>query len=121
MIRKTIAALILVPLAVVIVALAVANRHAVTLSLDPLSADKPALAATLPLFVTLLLALLAGVLVGGIAAWLRQGKWRRAARRAEAEARRLRAENGALKQRIEAGERAAESVTHSIGRRRAAE
>jgi uncharacterized integral membrane protein len=105
MIRKIIAALILVPLAVAIVALAVANRHAVTLSLDPISAA-PTLAVTLPLFVVLLLTLLAGVIVGGIAAWLRQGKWRRAARRAEAEARRLRAENEALKLRIEAGERA---------------
>ena len=106
MIRKTIAALILIPLAVVIVALAIANRHAVTLSLDPLLADKPALAVTLPLFVILLLTLLLGVIVGGVASWLRQGKWRRAARRAEAEARRLRAENEALKVRIEAGERA---------------
>jgi uncharacterized integral membrane protein len=106
MTRKIIAALILVPLAAVIVALAVANRHAVTLSLDLLPADKPALAVTLPLFVALLLALLAGVIVGGIAAWLRQGRWRRAARRAEAEARRLRAENETLKQRIEMGERA---------------
>ena len=105
MIRKTITALILVPLAVVIVALAVANRHAVTLSLDPLSAT-PHMAVTLPLFVALLLALLLGVIVGGIAAWLRQGRWRRAARRAEAQARALRAENEALKARIEAGERA---------------
>jgi uncharacterized integral membrane protein len=122
MTRKIIAALILVPLAAVIVALAVANRHAVTLSLDLLPADKPALAVTLPLFVALLLALLAGVIVGGIAAWLRQGRWRRAARRAEAEARRLRAENETLKQRIEMGERAASDATlRPIGRRQPAE
>lgn len=116
MIRKIVAAFILVPLAVVIVALAVANRHAVTLSLDPLSTDRPALAVTLPLFVVLLLTLLAGVMVGGTAAWLRQGKWRRHARRTEAEARRLRAENEALKQRLEAGERvpASDSVTRRL-------
>jgi uncharacterized integral membrane protein len=122
MTRKIIAALILVPLAAVIVALAVANRHAVTLSLDLLPADKPALAVTLPLFVALLLALLAGVIVGGIAAWLRQGRWRRAARRAEAEARRLRAENETLKQRIEMGERAtSDALLRPIGRRQPAE
>jgi hypothetical protein len=40
----------------------------------------------------LIFALIAlGVLVGGIAAWLRQHKWRARARRAEAEARDLRA------------------------------
>lgn len=115
MIRKTIAFLILVPLAAVIVTLAVANRHAITLSLDPVSAA-PTLSVTLPLFVVLLLALLVGVIVGGTAAWLRQGKWRRTARRMDAEVRRLRAENDTLKVRIEAGERAAApgSVTRRL-------
>ena len=96
MIRNFVAALILIPLAIVIVLLAVANRQAVTLSLDPFLAEKPALAVTQPLFVLLLAALIAGVIVGGIAAWLRQGKWRRAARRAQAEVRALRAETDAL-------------------------
>lgn len=106
MLRKAIATLILLPLAAVLVLLAMANRHAVTLSLDFLLTGKPVLTATLPLFVVLLGALLAGVIVGGIAAWLRQGKWRREARRAEAEARELRAQNEALKQRVGSGERA---------------
>jgi hypothetical protein len=39
------------------------------------------------------------VLVGGVAAWLRQSKWRRAARLAEAEARELRAELDRLRRR----------------------
>ncbi len=112
MLRKIISALLLVPLAAVIVMLAVANRHAVTLSLDPLSADKPALALTQPLFVILFLALLAGVFVGGTAAWLRQRRWRRAARRRETEARRLRAENETLKKRIAEAEHIA-SATHA--------
>ena len=38
--------------------------------------------------------------VGGIAAWLRQRKWRRAARRAQAQARDLRAEVDRLKRRM---------------------
>jgi uncharacterized integral membrane protein len=107
MIRSFVAALVLIPLAIVIVLLALANRQAVTLSLDPLMSDKPMLAVTQPLFVLLLAALLAGVIVGGIAAWLRQGKWRHAARRAQAEARAARAEADALKERLEAAERAA--------------
>jgi len=118
MIRKTIAALILVPLAVFIVALAIANRHPVTLSLDPLAPDQPALAVTQPLFLILLLAVLAGVIVGGVASWLRQGRWRRAARRTEAEARALRAENETLKQRLDAGEHVPSSRAVTLATRR---
>ena len=51
MFRKIVTAIIVVPLAVVIVAFAVANRQAVTVSFDPFSAASPAYAATLPLFV----------------------------------------------------------------------
>ena len=45
MIRKIVFAVVLVPLAIVIVALAVANRGSVTVSLDPFSAAEPAVAA----------------------------------------------------------------------------
>ena len=44
--------------------------------------------------------MIGGVIVGGIAAWLRQRKWRRAARRAQAQARDLRAEVDRLKRRM---------------------
>ena len=81
MFRKIVTAVIIVPLAVVIVAFAVTNRQTVTVSFDPFSAASPAYAATLPLFAVIFAVLIFGVLVGGIAAWLRQGKWRRTARR----------------------------------------
>jgi len=116
MIRKVVAALVLVPLAVVAVLVAVANRHAVTVALDP-SGTAPALAVTAPLFAILFGALIAGVVVGGTAAWLRQRRHRRAARRAEAEVRALRAETEALKQRLEAAERAAAALGSPIVRR----
>ena len=45
----------------------------------------------MPLFILIFVLVGLGVLVGGIAAWLRQHKWRVRARRAEAEARDLRA------------------------------
>ncbi len=70
-----------------IIAFAVANRQAVTVSFDPFSSIDPAYAATLPLFAVIFAVLILGVLVGGIAAWLRQSKWRRTARRLEAELR----------------------------------
>jgi uncharacterized integral membrane protein len=108
MIRKIVSALILVPLAIVLIALAVANRRTVTVSLDPLDPAHPALSYSLPLFALILALLIGGVIVGGIAAWLRQARWRRAARRAEREARDLRAELDRIKQqRGSAGEPAA--------------
>jgi uncharacterized integral membrane protein len=85
LIRKIIAAVILVPLAVIIIAFAVANRQIVTVSLDPFSAEHPAASLILPLFALVIVLLIIGVLIGGIAAWLRQSKWRRTARRLERE------------------------------------
>jgi uncharacterized integral membrane protein len=89
--RKFITAVILIPLAAVIVLFAVANRSAVTVSFDPFDSAQPALALTLPMFVLAFVLVGLGVLVGGIAAWLRQHRWRQRARRAEAETRDLRA------------------------------
>jgi uncharacterized integral membrane protein len=97
MIRKIVTALILVPLAIVLVTFAVANRQTVVVSFDPFDHAHPALALALPLFALVLALVIAGVIVGGIAAWLRQGKWRRAARLAQAQTRELRAELDRLK------------------------
>jgi uncharacterized integral membrane protein len=91
MIRKIVTALILVPLAIVFVALAVANRQPVLVSFDPFDQLNPAFARALPLYALMLILVIAGVVVGGIAAWVRQAKWRRAARLADAQARELRA------------------------------
>jgi uncharacterized integral membrane protein len=96
-VRNSIAALILVPLAVVIIALAVANRQSVTVSLDPFSAEHPAATVTLPLFGLIIVLLIVGVLIGGIAAWLRQARWRRTARRLKREVGALRTENEEFK------------------------
>jgi uncharacterized integral membrane protein len=100
MFRKIVTAIIVVPLAAVIIAFAVANRVTVTVSFDPFSSTNPAYAATLPLFAVILLVLIAGVVVGGAAAWLRQSKWRRRARELEAENRTLRAELDAIRRRF---------------------
>ena len=92
MFRKIVTAIIVVPPAAVLVAFAVANRQTVTVSFDPFSSATPAYSATLPLFVVIFVVLIIGVLLGGAAAWLRQGKWRRSARRLEAEVRGLQTE-----------------------------
>ena len=88
--RKFFAILVLVPLGIVIVMFAVANRQTITISFDPFDTVNPAFALKIPLFALIFVLVGLGVLVGGIAAWLKQHKWRSRARRAEAEARDLR-------------------------------
>jgi uncharacterized integral membrane protein len=97
-IRKVLAALVLVPLAVLIVAFAVANRQDVTVSFDPFSSNIPAASVTQPLFVVIIVVLIAGVVIGGAASWLRHGGWRRTARRLEREVALLRSELETRKQ-----------------------
>jgi uncharacterized integral membrane protein len=95
--RRIVAAVILVTLGCVIIAFAVANRQDVTVSLDPFNASAPAASVTQPLFVVIIVAMILGVVIGGIAAWLRQATWRRTARRLEREAGALRGEIDGLK------------------------
>jgi uncharacterized integral membrane protein len=103
MFRKIVTIIIVVPLAVIIIAFAVANRQTVTVSFDPFSMTTPAYAASLPLFVLIFVLVILGVIIGGMAAWLRQGKWRRLARRLDADVRALHGELEAMRhhQRID--------------------
>src|SRR5476651_2210829 len=100
MFRKIVTAIIVVPIAAVIIAFAVANRQTVTVSFDPFSTTAPAYAVTLPLFAVIFAVLILGVLIGGIAAWMRQSKWRRSARQREAELRALQAEQETIRRRF---------------------
>jgi uncharacterized integral membrane protein len=90
--RKFLNAIILIPLGVILVVFAVANRHQVTVSIDPFNSEDPALGFTLPLFVVIIAVAILGVVVGGSATWFGQRRWRRAARQHEADARGLRAQ-----------------------------
>ena len=96
---KVVTAIIVVPLAIVIVAFAVANRQVVTVSFDPFSSASPAYAASLPLFVLIFVLVILGVIIGGVAAWLRQAAWRRTARRLDADVRTLHQELEAMRRR----------------------
>ena len=102
MIRKIVTVCVLVPLAVLIVVFAVANRQMVVVSLDPFGSLDPAYAVRMPLFILIFVLLIFGVLTGGIAAWLRQSKWRRHARQLDRDVRALRAENDALRRQAAA-------------------
>jgi uncharacterized integral membrane protein len=100
MLRKIVTTVILVPLSAVIIAFAVANRQSVTVSFDPFSSTNPAYAATLPLFVLIFILVILGVIVGGIAAWLRQARWRRTARKLDNDVRLLHQELSAIRNRF---------------------
>ncbi|MDR3408765.1 MAG: LapA family protein [Methylovirgula sp.] len=91
--KRFLEVLILLPLAVIGIALAVANRHAVTVSFDPFTSTTAG-AIEAPLFVILIAAIIVGVLLGGFFTWLSQGKHRRALRESRAEAARLRGQMG---------------------------
>jgi uncharacterized integral membrane protein len=90
--RKFFTYLVLIPVGLIFVVFAVANRHLVTVSFDPFNAGDPSVAVTLPLFVVIILMAILGVVAGGTATWFRQRHWRRAARQHEADARRARAQ-----------------------------
>ena len=90
--RKFFTGLVLIPLGVIFIIFAVANRHLVTVSFDPFNSSDPSVAVTLPLFVLIIAVAIVGVVAGGTATWFRQRHWRRAARQHEADARQARAQ-----------------------------
>jgi uncharacterized integral membrane protein len=95
--RKFLTALIVIPLGLIFIIFAVANRHFVTLSFDPFNSADPSVAIRLPLFIVIILVAIIGVVVGGSATWFRQRRWRRAARQHEADARAARSEAADLR------------------------
>jgi len=90
--RKFFTALVLIPLGLIFVVFAVANRHLVTVSFDPFNSSDPSAGVALPLFVVIIAVTIVGVAAGGCATWFRQRHWRRAARQNEADARQARAQ-----------------------------
>jgi uncharacterized integral membrane protein len=78
--------LVLLPVAAVVILLAVANRAPVQLSLDPFNADAPVFSVNLPLYAILFGAVALGIVVGGVFTWLGQGRVRASARHHRREA-----------------------------------
>jgi uncharacterized integral membrane protein len=89
MLRRFVSMLIFVPLAIILVALAVANRAAVAFTIDAFNPGSASLTWQVPLFALIFIALAAGLILGSFATWLAQGRHRRAARQGKAEAERL--------------------------------
>lgn len=90
MIRRLISIFITIPLAIVLIALAVANRGTAPLRFDVFNPQNPALTINAPMFIWLFAAVGIGVLAGGIGAWLAQGRHRKMERHYKKEAASLR-------------------------------
>jgi uncharacterized integral membrane protein len=97
MIRKFLKVLIMLPAGMVLALLALANRQPVTVSFDPFDAADTDFTVTVPLWVLGFTILIAGVLLGGFAAWLKQGRHRRFGSRLAAENVMIRTELASLK------------------------
>ena len=63
--RKFFTALVVIPLGLIFIIFAVANRHFVTVSFDPFNSTTPTVAVTLPLFVVIIAVAILGVIAGG--------------------------------------------------------
>ncbi len=103
MLKRIVTLLIAFPAAACLVTLAIANRHAATLVLDPFNPSAPLVSVTLPFYVYLFAALILGVVLGGVATWASQSRWRRQARSQTAEARRWQSEADRLARERDAG------------------
>lgn len=86
MTNRLLTLLIALPVAVILIVLSVANRGVVSITLDPFNPGNPALTYTAPLFLWVLGALLAGIIIGGLLIWFTQGRHRKLARKRKAEA-----------------------------------
>lgn len=95
--RKLLTAVVVLPVAAILLIFALANRTPVTLSLDPFSPGDPAFSVDLPLFLIIILALMVGVVIGSVADWISQARWRREARHSRSEVRRLEQEAADLR------------------------
>ncbi|MDQ0511095.1 lipopolysaccharide assembly protein LapA domain-containing protein [Ancylobacter amanitiformis] len=106
LLRRIVTILIVLPISLGLVMLAVANRQKIGLVVDPFGG---AWSIEAPLYLVVFAALIVGVVIGGASVWLGQGRYRRAARRNEREARRARTQADELRAVVSAREGTAPS------------
>jgi uncharacterized integral membrane protein len=115
--------------AILLLTVAVANRHCVRLVLDPFS-NTPGESCTtvsnaivtvdLPFYAYLFAMLIAGVILGGMATYMTQMKWRKAARHRTQESIRWKAEADRLVRERDAAAASASPISAVQGRRQIA-
>lgn len=98
--KRIVGWLVLVPLCLVVLVFALANRHTVAVNFNPLApVDATAPGFGVPLFLVIYAVLFFGISLGGLAVWFTQSGHRR-------EEKRLRRENDKLRSDLEHARRA---------------
>jgi TRAP-type C4-dicarboxylate transport system permease small subunit len=90
--RRVLRWLIGLPVLIIVLGFAVANRQWTQLSLDPFNQSAPTVAINLPLWLMTFIGIFIGILIGWFFCWRAQGKWRRLARERAREIARLQSE-----------------------------
>ncbi|MBB4348881.1 MULTISPECIES: lipopolysaccharide assembly protein LapA domain-containing protein [Rhizobiaceae] len=78
--KRIVSLVVFVPIGIVLIVLAVANRQVVTLALNPFRPQDSILSVSAPFFVFVFLAILVGMVIGASVTWWKQGHYRRQAR-----------------------------------------
>lgn len=92
------------PIAIIVVSFAIANRQWITVSFDPFSRDAPFAAMDMPLWALFFCGVFFGLIAGWIACWVAQGKWRRSARDTRRELARTQSEASELRREVPPGD-----------------
>jgi uncharacterized integral membrane protein len=112
--RNVLKILLIAPLAVIFLSFDLANRQNVIISFDPFNSNDLSLPQVeLPLFVVLIGAVMVGVVLGGLAVWMRQGRFRKQVRETRAKLNSLHNENDALRARLAETKSASGSLASS--------
>lgn len=101
MVKKLINIIILLPIAIILIVLSVANRQSVTMAFNPFDPGDTFLAVNAPFFIYLFASLILGMIIGSAATWWKQGKHRKKAREGAREAARWQNEAGTQRRRAE--------------------
>jgi uncharacterized integral membrane protein len=113
MVQSTLRLIFTLAAVALMITLALANRHLVDMKFDPFNPETPALALRLPLYAYLFAMLILGSIIGGMASWFAQGKWRRQARHRTQEALRWKAETDRLIRERDASVTARKQLTRA--------
>ncbi len=96
--RSVLRIIIFVPLGLVFLFFAVANRGAVKIFLDPFpGGDAAGPSFEAPLYLVVLASIALGVVAGSLSSWVAHGRYRRAAKAARADAKKARSEADQLR------------------------
>jgi uncharacterized membrane protein YciS (DUF1049 family) len=78
--RRILRWVIWLPVAIIVISFAVANRQWTRLSLDPFSSTSPFLTIEMPLWLLFIVGVFIGLIVGWMMCWFAQGRHRKLAR-----------------------------------------